>query len=155
MKFSLLLLFFLVTVCMIEKSDCARRRRFRDRVKPLICKVVCNLSCRRLCPFCKPVCGTACHKVCNGKRSKVGSFLIKWRISCSFFFILPPLIFRWKISENPPLPCDFTMWDKNNDGHVDMVEFSSVGYPTIKEDDLALAFQATDTDGIFTKYQLT
>lgn len=46
------------------------------------------------------------------------------------------------------LPCDFADWDKNGDGHVDMEEFSSTAYSVVEKGDMALAFQATDTDGM-------
>uniref|UniRef100_A0A8W8JPP7 SPARC/Testican calcium-binding domain-containing protein n=1 Tax=Magallana gigas TaxID=29159 RepID=A0A8W8JPP7_MAGGI len=50
------------------------------------------------------------------------------------------------VSGSSPLPCNFAAWDKNGDDHVDLEEFSSVAYPNVKEGDLALAFQSTDTD---------
>nr|XP_034336794.1 uncharacterized protein LOC105346946 isoform X2 [Crassostrea gigas] len=70
---------------------------------------------------CRRICiAKYCRTVCLGKRSEV--------------------------SGSSPLPCNFAAWDKNGDDHVDLEEFSSVAYPNVKEGDLALAFQSTDTD---------
>ena len=46
------------------------------------------------------------------------------------------------------MPCALKEWDTNKDGDIDLDEFSSMAYPAVEKEDLPLAFQATDTDGI-------
>ena len=46
------------------------------------------------------------------------------------------------------MPCALKEWDTNQDGDIDLEEFSSMAYPAVEKEDLPLAFQATDTDGI-------
>lgn len=48
------------------------------------------------------------------------------------------------------LPCDFPAWDKNGDGYINKQEFSTVADFAVEKGELALAFQATDTDGLST-----
>lgn len=74
------------------------------------------------------------------------TFLQRHRFSLTSSFS----ILSCKVSGSSPLPCNFAAWDKNGDDHVDLEEFSSVAYPNVKEGDLALAFQSTDTDGMST-----
>lgn len=116
MKFSLLCVFLLIAVSLIDKSEGASTSQ-----KKAVCRVVCFIACRQACEVCTQTCGPICLQACHEKRTA--------------------------LSESYPLPCDFAAWDKSGDGHVDMEEFSSVGYPTIQKGDLALVFQAIDTDG--------
>ncbi|XP_052714377.1 EF-hand calcium-binding domain-containing protein 1-like [Crassostrea angulata] len=120
MKVSLLLVLIVITWCMIDESEGARRRRRFRRVARRVCGIVCSYKCVRYCSKCAPVCPKVCKRVCGGKRSEV--------------------------SGSSPLPCNFAAWDKNGDDHVDLEEFSSVAYPNVKEGDLALAFKSTDKD---------
>ncbi|XP_061162811.1 uncharacterized protein LOC133172023 [Saccostrea echinata] len=57
---------------------------------------------------------------------------------------------RWRIRIRRPavrtLSCDFTVWDKNNDGRVDFEEFSALAHSVVASKDMESAFQATDTD---------
>lgn len=146
MKVSLLLVLLVITWCMIDESEGARRRRRFRRVVRRVCHTVCSYKC-------SPVCGRVCNRVCGGKRSDVSTFIFcpfdlyknhRFSLTSSFSILL------CKVSGSSPLPCDFAAWDKNGDGHVDLEEFSSVAYPYVKEGDLALAFQSTDKDGMST-----
>lgn len=86
-----------------------------------VCRVICFVACRRPCAMCTQTCGPICLQACHQKKRE--------------------------LSRSYPLPCDFTVWDKNGDSHVEMEEFSSVMYPSISEEDLAVTFHAIDIDG--------
>nr|XP_019920993.2 uncharacterized protein LOC105323990 [Crassostrea gigas] len=126
MKVSLLLLLLVITCCLIDDSEGWRRRRWRVRIRvrrvfKAVCNTVARIKCVKSCPLCTPVCGRVCGKFCGRKRSE------------DF--------------QSNSLPCDFVAWDKNGDGHIDIEEFSTVAYVAVEEGELALAFEATDTDG--------
>lgn len=124
MKLSVLLLVF--TFLLIDGSEAwgSRRSRWR-RVIRIVCRTACQYKCTKPCLWCAPVCHYACKNLCGRKKRQVLG--------------------------NVSLPCDFAAWDKNGDGHVDKEEFASTAYSVVKEGDMALAFQATDTDGMQTK----
>lgn len=103
MKVSHLLVLLVITWCMIDESEGARRRRrFRRVVRrvvrrvTVVCHKVCSYKCVTYCSKCAPVCGIVCNRVCGGKRSEVSTFIvcpfdlyIKTSIQFNLFFLNP------------------------------------------------------------------
>lgn len=155
MKFSLLLLLLVITCCLIDDSEGWGRRRWRvRRVFKAVCNTVCRIKCVKSCPLCTPVWGRVCGKFCGRKRSEVGTFPYhtiyhhRDSVTLTYLYMYSFDIRIFKVIYT--LPCDFVAWDKNGDGHIDIKEFSTVAYVAVEEGELALAFEATDTDGLST-----
>lgn len=96
MKVSLFLVLIVITWCMIDESEGARRRRRFRRVARRVCGIVCSYKCVRYCSKCAPVCPKVCKRVCGGKRSDVGTFIFcpfdlftKTSIQFNLFFLNP------------------------------------------------------------------
>lgn len=146
MKFTLSFLLLLSTGCLIDKTY-GTTKKPKGIIGNLICRTICTTVCKRACPLCSLVCSPVCRKICSGKRSEVRTILV----DIHSFVLNISLYWFWLCFQQGSvsylLPCDFTAWDKNEDGIVDFEEFSAVGYPSMKEEDLHFAFQAIDTDG--------
>lgn len=79
MKFSLLCVFLLIAVSLIDKSEGASTSQ-----KKAVCRVVCFIACRQACEVCTQTCGPICLQACHEKRTAVSLFYIhrKRKIAC-------------------------------------------------------------------------
>ncbi|KAJ8299119.1 hypothetical protein KUTeg_023179 [Tegillarca granosa] len=133
MKLSAFLLAIFVAMLLVDSVECWRRRRFRVRIrvskiwKP-ICSPLCSTTCSYVtsCPNCAPACSYVCKKVCKGKREA------SHELPAHSFIKL--------------MPCDFDIYDTNNDDVISIEELGQQNGETGNEEDVKQMFAVMDAN---------
>ncbi|KAJ8299411.1 hypothetical protein KUTeg_023471 [Tegillarca granosa] len=129
MKLSAFLLAIFLAMLLVDSINCWGRRRYRVRVRRIwnpICTIECSRVCTYPCRACIPVCRYVCKRVCRGKREE------SHELSANSFIKL--------------MPCDFDIYDTNNDDVISIQELGQQNGETGNEEDVKQLFAVMDAN---------
>ncbi|XP_048760536.1 uncharacterized protein LOC125669796 [Ostrea edulis] len=102
-----------------------RRKAMVNRISATtpapVCRRLCAFSCERQ-NKCGQLCCMNCSRFCDRKRDQNTEVIV-------------------------PLPCKFSVWDRNADGGVDKNEFAKVAHARAKSLDVKYIFHSSDKNG--------